>query len=142
MEQVQPDHIIMSTKAQDKLIEKVRDFCKSTLGSGFEIRFLTTDSLAGEDRPTDSSLQPFRTFQTSSATYSLASVRLPSRNPIVTRAEEESTLASGQDEMTGTLEYVEENGAGMGKMRLSLVKLGCYVNVDAPSAVSQLLGTD
>ena len=44
--------------------------------------------------------------------------------------------------MTGAPEYVEENGAGMGKVRLNLVKLGCYVNVDAPTAVGQQLVRD
>ncbi len=31
--------------------------------------------------------------------------------------------------------YAEEKGAGMGKMRFTLLKMGFYVNVDAPTAV-------
>lgn len=38
--------------------------------------------------------------------------------------------------------YSDETSAGMGKMRLSLVKLGCYVNVHAPLAVSLYEGGD
>jgi DNA mismatch repair protein MSH5 len=31
--------------------------------------------------------------------------------------------------------YVDQRDAGMGRIRLSLLKLGCHVNVDAPGAV-------
>lgn len=78
-------------------------------------------------------MQQFRTFLQPSAIYSLAYVSLPDKSiPVVTR----SSSPSAYDEMADRYGYHQEKGAGMGKIRLSLVKLGCYMNVDAPVAVS------
>lgn len=95
------------------------------------------------------------------ATYHLASVRLPrdlratvplatattSRTAAMTWSDSgrggprpggrgAAPTSAAADEEGDEDEYPGEDGAGMGEVRLSLLKLGCRVNVDAPMAVS------
>lgn len=95
------------------------------------------------------------------ATYHLASVRLPrdlrATVPLATATASRTAAMSWSDSGRGGPgpggrgaaptsaaadeegdedEYPGEDGAGMGEVRLSLLKLGCRVNVDAPMAVS------
>lgn len=79
-------------------------------------------------------LQPFKSYLLPNATAQITSVRLANQpGPIPLLASSDSI---GQDDENLEYNYAEESGAGMGKMRFSLVKLGCWVNVDAPIAVS------
>lgn len=78
-------------------------------------------------------------FTHTMATYHLAAVRLP-RNGVVTQTQV-SWSDSGRggrslDDDTIEGHDADEEGAGMGRLRLSLLKMGCRVNVDAPYAVS------
>lgn len=67
---------------------------------------------------------PQREFQHTMAQYRLANVRLP-HNEAVLHVEEGEEV--GEEDATG---------AGLGRMRLSLLKMGCRVNVDAPCSVN------
>ena len=72
------------------------------------------------------------------ATYHLAAVRLP-RNGVVGTQMSWSDSGPGArslDEGSSEVNGEAEDGAGMGQLRLSLLKMGCRVNVDAPYAVS------
>lgn len=61
-----------------------------------------------------------------------------SRTPRTTAAGPAMTAIStaGPDQYNG----FGEEGNGLGRVRLGMVKMGCWVNVDAPQAVVQLIG--
>lgn len=81
-------------------------------------------------------IQPHKSFSLNFATSALASLRFPEKtsfqqwlNPAQARhVESDETMT----------EYAEhgEDDAGMGRVRMALVRLGCRVNLDAPSTVS------
>ncbi|GFZ44458.1 LOW QUALITY PROTEIN: hypothetical protein JCM24511_02180 [Saitozyma sp. JCM 24511] len=116
MEQVQPTSIIMSTRVPDSLLDKVKDYC--------EINTTTTHTLC-----------PFKQFLLGSASYHLASARLPDAS-----SHPPSDETRNEDQDHADYGYTEDRAAGMGKVRLSMVKLGCWVNVDAPAAAGGKLG--
>lgn len=78
---------------------------------------------------------PAAKFRHHEALYYVSSIRLPSEQ----RAISEWSVSQGDpellDEESATF-GLEELDHGMGKMRLSLLKMGCRVNVYAPFAVS------
>lgn len=78
---------------------------------------------------------PAKKFQHSSALYYVSSIRLPREQ----RALSEWSVSQGDpgllDEESVDFAHGELDH-GMGKMRLSLLKMGCRVNVHAPFAVS------
>lgn len=64
------------------------------------------------------------------ATHALSEARLPDNSaPIVSSSDESEEGAISREEE-------DELGAGMGRTRLSMVKLRCWTNVDVPAAVS------
>lgn len=70
---------------------------------------------------------PPKQFSHALGSYNLAMVELPNRERVVSgyRPERPSEVES----------ELEDADAGMGKVRLSLLKLGCRADVDAPLAV-------
>ncbi|WOO84537.1 DNA mismatch repair protein MSH5 [Vanrija pseudolonga] len=125
MEQFEPAVILLSGKAPDALVEVAAEYCQENPNTTYDL------------------LTPSK-FSHDMGLYHLGSVRLP-RNA---RAVSESAYtwsdsgrggpapstsdASEQEHEQG---YVDQRDAGMGRIRLSLLKLGCHVNVDAPGAV-------
>lgn len=71
------------------------------------------------------SVLPARQFSVALGSYNVAKVRLPGQTD---RARPE------QPDIPGL--QVSEQDAGMGQIRLALMKMGCRVNVDATNAVS------
>jgi len=77
-----------------------------------------------------------KSFHPSSATSALASVQVTNLTSSVFHPPDPSSeTRRAYDEMAERYGYAEEKGAGMGKMRFTLLKMGFYVNVDAPTAV-------
>lgn len=79
-------------------------------------------------------LLPAKKFQHAAALYYVSAIRLPREQ----RAVSDWSLSQGDpallDEESVDFAH-EELDHGMGKMRLSLLKMGCRVNVHAPFAV-------
>lgn len=94
------------------------------------------NSQAGTSYPaTKLVLLPSKKFQHAAALYYVSAIRLPREQ----RAISEWSVSQGDpallDEESEDFAH-EELDHGMGKMRLSLLKMGCRVNVHAPFAVS------
>ncbi|BEJ14519.1 hypothetical protein CspHIS471_0402860 [Cutaneotrichosporon sp. HIS471] len=108
-EQCEPHKILISAHAPDSLVKVVDEFCL-------------------ENPETTSIGLPPREFHHTLAQYQLANVKL----------RHDRTILLDEDGQVASLEEPEEdeNGAGLGRMRLSLLKMGCRVNVDAPNGVS------
>ncbi|ODN73698.1 hypothetical protein L202_07243 [Cryptococcus amylolentus CBS 6039] len=115
LEQIRPTLVIMSSKSHTSLIEKV--------------------DLYREENEAELLLLPSRSCYPKSASISLASIRLPdpSRSPIVAPDTADQTEYDGEG-FSARGEW-KEAGAGMGAYRLNMVKLGCWVNVNAPLAI-------
>jgi len=98
--------------------------------------------LGAENTAAERQLQPFKTFSLGPATHQMASIRLPDMATLIKPSAVPLSKASTEEERQRDEEvfakygYGDDEGAGMGKLRLNLVKLGCWVNVDAPLAVS------
>lgn len=92
--------------------------------------------MAGQEFPQCSSIGlPAREFHHTLAQYKLANVRLPRNESALQREDGEDGVRADEElGEEGGDEY--DQGAGLGRMRLSLLKMGCRVNVDAPCAVS------
>ncbi|KAI9637308.1 putative meiotic recombination-related protein [Dioszegia hungarica] len=120
MEQTSPEMIIMSSAAHYSLIDIVRAYC--------------------EENKVTLSLQVRQSYNLASATHALSQARLPDASAPVHEDEEESVHPSSDANSSAIYAAQarrrEEVGtAGMGRIRLSMVKLGAWVNVDAPAAV-------
>ncbi|OCF34563.1 hypothetical protein I316_03604 [Kwoniella heveanensis BCC8398] len=113
LEQVQPDVILMSTSTQLSLVDQVTKW--------------------GENATTRITMLRHNLCTISLAHSHLATIHLPDRSiPVFAPDGDESVSRDSQ--MGHEVEYREE-GAGMGYHRLSLVKLGCWVDVTAPHAI-------
>ncbi|WWD22617.1 hypothetical protein CI109_107110 [Kwoniella shandongensis] len=114
IEQVQPQLIVLSSKTLDSLYKKAQIY--RTDNPSCEILVL-----------------PVKACTVQSAYLNLASIKLPDRSvakhPVVSSESDELDRSSGYEE------EVKDHDAGMGRVRLSLVKLGCWVNVVAPLAI-------
>jgi DNA mismatch repair protein MSH5 len=86
---------------------------------------------------TTHTLCPFKQFLLGSASYHLASAKLPDKSAPIVQNHPSSDEAGDEDQDHADYGYTEDRAAGMGKVRLSMVKLGCWVNIDAPAAVSR-----
>ncbi|ORY26954.1 putative meiotic recombination-related protein, partial [Naematelia encephala] len=120
MEQTQADVIVVSSKAPDSLVDKIEAYC-------------------GEYPICKLFIQSFNSFTLGNAYNAISSTRLPDRSIPITSDPASSPSGFEEDESASQVQqdrgYVQEKGAGLGKMRLALVKLGCWVNVNAPAAV-------
>ncbi|KAK1921135.1 muts domain V-domain-containing protein [Papiliotrema laurentii] len=126
MEQWDPVMVVMSSQSQDSMVDKVEEWCKQQ-GKLFE-------------------LQPHKTFAQSHAILRLSELELDAQHPALTV--ESSGLEQSVPALSRTSDDEEEPDrfakyrqgddefAGMGKIRLTMVKLGCWVNVHAPRAIS------
>ncbi|KAK4685894.1 DNA mismatch repair protein MSH5, partial [Tremellales sp. Uapishka_1] len=112
---VDADEVIISAKSHDGLMDRVDQYCKAGACSYVAL--------------------PSYSFRLATATDHLASCRLPDRSAIVTEDEDDIATSMSGSYHTGTTGNAETGGAGMGKRRLSMVKLGCWINVDAPTAI-------
>ncbi|BEJ07144.1 hypothetical protein CcaverHIS641_0404130 [Cutaneotrichosporon cavernicola] len=108
-EQCQPHKILVSAHAPDSLVKVVDEFCL-------------------ENPETTSIGLPPREFHHTLAQYQLANVKLRHDRTIL--LDEDGQVANPEEPEE------DEDGAGLGRMRLSLLKMGCRVNVDAPNGVS------
>ena len=92
-------------------------------------------------------LQESKIFSQAHATYRLAEIQLEGRNSIVSTDEEHAVLDQDDHSVdTDTDRFAKyrdrsDEYAGMGKVRLNMLKLGCWVNVYAPKAVGRLIIT-
>ncbi|OXC87107.1 DNA mismatch repair protein MSH5 [Cryptococcus neoformans] len=115
IEQVRPTLIIMSTKTQNSLMDKVEEY--------------------RDENKCEVLLLPSRSCSPKAASIHLASVRLSDSSVTLPLccAEGQSVY---QFRSGSTIEGANwrEEGAGMGMYRLSLVKLGCWMNISAPLA--------
>ncbi|KAK8844830.1 hypothetical protein IAR55_006680 [Kwoniella newhampshirensis] len=115
MEQVHPQLIIMSSKTVNSLVRQVETY-------------------KSENNACELLLLPFKSCTARSAALNLASIRLPDRSspfqPVASSPADDDDSGAIPNE-----EGVNDNDAGMGQVRLSLVKLGCWVNLAAPLAV-------
>lgn len=128
-EQCLPEQILISVNAPDSLVDAIDQFCESP---HLPFPHLT----AGKEFPQCSSVGlPPREFHHTLAQYRLANVRLPRNESALHRQDGE-----GEEDEEEQREEDDEldKGAGLGRMRLSLLKMGSRVNVDAPCAVSPL----
>ncbi|CAK9786983.1 unnamed protein product [Cutaneotrichosporon oleaginosum] len=108
-EQTQPHKILVSNHAPDSLVAVIDEFC-------------------AEHPDTTSVGLPPREFHHALAQYQLANVRL---------RHDTREVLDDEGEVVGYAELEEDDsGAGLGRVRLSLLKMGCRVNVDAPNGVS------
>lgn len=93
-------------------------------------------------------LVPGKTFQQSQAILTLSNLTVGESTSAVTvdpdvldgETQDGSSVQDTDHSSSGHQAYQDEDG-GMGKIRLNLVKLGCWVNVDAPKAVRRDLPT-
>lgn len=99
-------------------------------------------------------LQPFKSFTNTYAVNRLASLKLAGNTPAVHIDSglaypdyASSSSARSDNGAADSISYVDrmakyrlppDEYLGMGRVRLSLVKLGCWTNMDVPLAVSQL----
>ncbi|WVQ82858.1 hypothetical protein IAT38_004993 [Cryptococcus sp. DSM 104549] len=119
MEQVRPTLIIMSSKTQNSLIDKV-------------------EAYGEEHKATEILLLPSKSCYPKSASLHLSSVRLPDGIVPLPGDDYSQFDDDGQTaniSRAGNANGWRDEGAGMGTYRLSLVKLGCWVNVHAPLAI-------
>jgi hypothetical protein len=84
-------------------------------------------------------MQPHKSFSLNLATYALTSLRLPDTSSF--RRWLEPGQADSDDTITEDPQMMldgdpTDDDAGMGKIRMTFVKLGCRVNLDAPNTVS------
>ncbi|WVF66781.1 hypothetical protein IAT40_001523 [Kwoniella sp. CBS 6097] len=125
LEQVQPDLILMSSRTQLSLIDQVTRWEEQNRPS--------ESSEADSTKTTRVTILRQNACTIALAHSHLATIRLPDRSIPVFSHEGEDNVS--RDSSTRyEVEYREE-GAGMGYHRLSLVKLACWFNVDAPLAV-------
>ncbi|WRT63120.1 uncharacterized protein IL334_000023 [Kwoniella shivajii] len=125
MEQVQPELIVISSKTQDGLVDQARLWDEQNDRSGFELQSTRLLILANQY------CSPGYAFS------QLATLNLPD-DALLPQADHAIETSSFSEEATTRCvgqPWLDSN-AGMGKTRLSLVKLGCWVNVDAPLATA------
>ena len=82
-------------------------------------------------------MQPHKTFSVNLANFALTSLRLPDTSSF--RNWLSPPVPDSDDTVTeDQLRLIDDTDedAGMGKVRMMLVKLGCRVNLDAPNTVS------
>lgn len=89
-------------------------------------------------------MQPHKSFSVNLATYALTSLRLPDTSSFRKWYQQPLEVEIGSDDTATedhgrTVDGADYNDAGMGKIRMMLVKLGCRVNLDAPNTVSSRL---
>ncbi|KIR53753.1 DNA mismatch repair protein MSH5 [Cryptococcus gattii Ru294] len=116
IEQVRPTLIIMSTRTQNSLMDKVEEYRGQ---NECELLLLSSRSCCPK-----------------AASIHLASVRFSdsSVTPPVCHAEEQSAYDESRSGVTVDDGGWRDEVAGMGTYRLSLVKLGCWMNINAPLA--------
>ncbi|RXK37395.1 hypothetical protein M231_05382 [Tremella mesenterica] len=119
MEQVRPTNVVVTSRTPDSLVDKVEQYCdQNPLVNYF--------------------IDAHKSYTAGRAGYTLSRLRLPDRSQPSQPHFPPScptTLESSQILMEGR--YQEE---GMGQVRLAIVKLGCWVNVDAPGAIGVAAG--
>jgi hypothetical protein len=109
-------------------------------------------TIVAQNPSTSHVCQPYKQFEQGSATYQLSQIKLPDNStPLANAAIPSSSPTKSSDDSEDT--YTDEgkskgrynNGMrvdmvveGMRAVRMKLVKLGCWVNVDAELAVCQL----
>jgi len=152
MEQWDPDTIIMSSRAQDGMVDKVEEYCELSppsfvvpdAGSAHHQRIILT---LGEQNLCKYELQPFKSFTPAQAVARLSNLSVGGDIFAVEMEQEDhnASITSGSDSNSmGNVDrfakYRQDHTAyaGMGKVRLNMVKLGCWTNVDAPLAVRLL----
>lgn len=132
VEQVQPDKVLMSQKAPDSLIDRISEYCQlsqSGCNQGIE-----TDVKGDENPSTTYILLPMRYFKRVTAAYAVSDIVLPDNS--VPIHETDIDPGSSESERLGRLSHPDNKYyAGMGKLRMSIVKMGCRINVHAPNAV-------
>ena len=140
MEQCDPEVVIMSSRAQDAMVDKVEEYCK------FRLRLLHDPPqrlIPGQQNQRICELQHFKSFVLTYAIPRLSNLSVGGDFVAIQVDEEVAATSSTGD--TDSLGYVDRFAkyrpdntayAGMGKVRLNMVKLGCWTNVDAPLAVS------
>nr|XP_019048099.1 hypothetical protein I302_01864 [Kwoniella bestiolae CBS 10118]OCF27029.1 hypothetical protein I302_01864 [Kwoniella bestiolae CBS 10118] len=119
LEQVQPDQIVVSTRTAQSLVDKITAW--------------------GITVPTRLVTMSWKHCGNHAAIAALASVRLPNQCSIIQSHSGHPLPSSASDNTNTTVQPPVadggwENNDGQ-EYRLSLVKLGCWVNVYAPSAV-------
>lgn len=139
IEQVRPTLIIVSTKTQNSLMEKIEEYRQLSLFEGINGALLTLE--VGDENKCELLLLPSRSCSPKAASIQLASVRVSDSSVTlsVCRAEEQSAHESRNGSAIEDANWRDDEGAGMGTYRLSLVKLGCWMNINAPLAVSEVL---
>ncbi|EIW73074.1 hypothetical protein TREMEDRAFT_26100, partial [Tremella mesenterica DSM 1558] len=119
MEQVRPTNVVVTSRTPDSLVDKVEQYCdQNPLANYF--------------------IDAHKSYTAGRAAYTLSRLRLPDRSqpsqphfpPSSPTNQESSPIIMGG-------RYQEE---GMGQVRLAIVKLGCWVNVDAPGAIGVAAG--
>lgn len=142
MEQWDPVMVVMSSQSQDSMVDKVEEWCERDLEATTDHRSLV---VLGKQQGKLFELQPHKTFAQSHAILRLSELELDAQHPALTV--ESSGLKQSVPALSRTSDDEEEPDrfakyrqgddefAGMGKIRLTMVKLGCWVNVHAPRAV-------
>lgn len=142
LEQVQPDKVLLGTKSPEALLEKVEEWCRSesytseTLDASELIPVGGIHTTVPEDMMI---MQPHKSFSLNLATYALTSLRLPDTSSFRKWLATPEHDPDSDDTMTEDPQMMGDGtdfDAGMGKIRMMLVKLGCRVNLDAPNTVS------
>lgn len=84
-------------------------------------------------------MQAHKSFSFNLATYALTSLRLPDTSSFRRWLAPPERDPDSDDTATEDPQMMDDGSgfdAGMGKIRMMLVKLGCRVNLDAPNTVS------
>nr|XP_019013939.1 uncharacterized protein I206_00016 [Kwoniella pini CBS 10737]OCF52720.1 hypothetical protein I206_00016 [Kwoniella pini CBS 10737] len=115
LEQVQPDVVLMSSNNDTQMVERVQAWA-------------TEDS-------TRLLIIPGKQCNYNSAIVHLSAVRLPDRSLIVSAPQPIPSASSITENMETSMPHRMEDTTGLGQHRLNSVKLGCWVNVQAPLAV-------
>ncbi|WWC90295.1 uncharacterized protein L201_005228 [Kwoniella dendrophila CBS 6074] len=123
IEQVQPDWIIMSTKTHQGLVDKVKAWDEETRPDGSDDEKLRWHFI------------PRKQCTPAAAAAHLTSIRLPDRFSVTQSRQLLPSTSSTADTSEEPIENWAEDSTGLGTHRLNLVKLGCWVDVNAPLAI-------
>lgn len=90
----------------------------------------------GEENPSSSLVAlPFRYYTKGAAAYAVSEIVLPDRSIPVYEADTDPSDGNAGSQAKRVNGNDNDYYAGMGKLRMSMVKMGCRINVHAPNAV-------